>query len=188
MIPFKHHIQSFFSTVARGNVEIYNEFSLQHELGVYLRSIVDAQFKIQFERNVSFFNLASPDFIKKEIDIVCFSTNPDEKYAFELKFPRNGQHPEQIFKACQDIRFLEQLHQSGFNRCYFIEVVDDPLFYERGQKTGIYQYFRAGASIYGRIYKPTGARNGEFVEIQENYTINWNDINGDQKYTVVEIG
>ncbi len=187
MIDFKSHLQNFFSSVAKGEVEIYNEFSLQHEFGTYLRSTAGSLFKIQFERPVSFFNLARSDFIKKEIDISVFAASFSERYAFELKYPRNGQHPEQMFKACQDICFLEQLHRKGFAKCYFVMVADAPLFYERGDKTGIYRYFRGGVPLHGHIQKPTGTK-GDSLEISGSYQITWKIIDEALKYSVVEVG
>ena len=109
MINLLAHAKSFLSDVAKGKAEIYNEFSLQHEFGLYLRPTVGTAFKVQFERPVSFFGLHRGSFVKKEIDISVFASDQSEKYAIELKYSRNGQHPEQMFKACQDIGFLEQL-------------------------------------------------------------------------------
>lgn len=157
MIDFKTFTKSFFSDVAKGTVEIYNEFSLQHELGLYLRTAFGITYKTQFERPVSFFGLHRSNFVKKEIDISMFAPNQPEKYAVELKYPRNGQHPEQMFKACQDICFLEQLHQNGFVKCCFVIVADDPLFYSQGEKTGIYKFFRA-VSPYMAIFKSLRAQ------------------------------
>lgn len=188
MIDFQDHLQNFFSNVAKGKVEIYNEFSLQHEIGIFLREMVGSTFQTQFERPFSFFDdLPQSDFVEKEIDVVVFAPGSSEKCAFELKYPRNGQYPEQMFKACQDIYFLEQLHLSGFKRCYFVMVADHPLFYERGVKTGIYKFFRAGVPIHGRIKKPTGAKD-EAVEITGRYQLIWNPLKDGQKYAIVEIG
>lgn len=186
MIDFKTHSKSFFSDVTKGTVEIYNEFSLQHEFGLCLRSSFGTALKTQFERPVSFFGLNQSNFVKKEIDISVFAPNQSEKYAIELKYPRNGQYPEQIFKACQDICFLEQLRHNGFTKCCFIIVADSPLFYSQGDKTGIYKFFRAGVPIHGNIQKPTGAKD-DAVEIIGNYPIVWNDIDNNLKYAVVEI-
>ena len=66
-------IENFVDTVKTRQVEIYNEFSLQHELGIFLRSrLVDQE--VQFERNVSFF-FQTGEFIKKEKDSVGLSKN-----------------------------------------------------------------------------------------------------------------
>lgn len=49
----KRVIGSFAERIGRGEIEIYNEFSLQHELGIYLRNAIAGK-QVQFERNVSF--------------------------------------------------------------------------------------------------------------------------------------
>src|SRR3989338_2335071 len=106
-------VKQFAEAVSRRQIEIYNEFSLQHELGIFLRTDLPQE-KVQFERDVLFF-FRPGEFIKKEIDISVFS--PDKSklhYAIELKFPRNGQYPEQMFSFCKDILFAEQLKRSGF--------------------------------------------------------------------------
>ena len=102
----------FADNVRLGKIEIYNEFSLQHELGIFLRNRL-SRYKIQFERNVSYFGFNKNDYVKREIDIsVC---NPDKNLlyaAIELKYPRNGQYPEQMYSFCKDISFVEQLKAS----------------------------------------------------------------------------
>jgi hypothetical protein len=64
--------------------------------------------KIQFERNVLSLFQQTSHFIKKEIDVCVYSQDRTQKHsAFELKFPRNGQYPEQMFSFCKDIAFAE---------------------------------------------------------------------------------
>jgi hypothetical protein len=63
-------IASFAAKVGSGNIEIYNEFSLQHELGIYLRGSLNNK-KVQFERNVSFFGLNKANFVKREYQALC---------------------------------------------------------------------------------------------------------------------
>ena len=68
---------------------VYNEFSLQHELGNYLRYILNKEKKewiIKFEYNIE--NLEKNKKIetcKKEIDILAINKNTNDKYAIELK-------------------------------------------------------------------------------------------------------
>jgi hypothetical protein len=107
-------IPRFFEAVGRGEREIYNEFSLQHELGCFLRSCIPPPLKIQFERPVEFFQPCGSAYEKKEIDISVFSPDRSSRVALELKFPRNGQYPEQMFSSCCDLLFLEQLVSGGF--------------------------------------------------------------------------
>lgn len=178
---------NFFNTVADSTVEIYNEFSLQHELGIWLRSVLPVQYKVQFERNIRYFGIEDSSFIKKEIDIVIFNPARTEKHAIELKFPRNGQHPEQMYSSCKDIRFLEQLCENGFTSCLFIMVADDPLFYQGDASKKIYSFFRASKPIHGQICKPTGS-NQEQIDITGEHVIRWRHIKGQCKYAVIEIG
>ena len=72
-----------------GHIEIYNGFSLQNELGIFLRDQLPG-YKVQFERNTKFFEISGET--KHEIDIVVF--NDEERYAIELKYSVNGQYLE----------------------------------------------------------------------------------------------
>lgn len=182
---FRASIADFMASVADEKLQIYNEFSLQHEIGIHLRHEF-RPLQIQFERNISFFGFDKTNFEKREMDIVGFSSpDGDLKLAVELKFPRNGQYPEQMFSFCKDIMFLEQLHQAGFEDCYFIVVADDALFYE-GTKTGIYSFFRGGQSLHGEISKPTGKKD-KILTIRGHYDISWSPISGTRKYAVVHV-
>lgn len=179
-------IDKFFDQVRSGQCEIYNEFSLQHELGLFLRSSLPGQ-KIQFERNVSYFGLDKNSFEKKEIDISVFSDpQTGRKSVIELKYPRNGQVPESMYGFCKDIAFLEQLNRAGFEKAYFVAVADDPLFYS-GQDSGIYGLFRAGRTINGTITKPTGAKDSS-VKISGSYRAGWQELVGATKFCVIEVG
>lgn len=179
------HIMGFAQAVGSGTVEIYNEFSL-HELGAYLRNNLKSC-KVQFERNVSHFNLANSDFEKKEIDIAITSiSSGDRLSAIELKYPRNGQVPESMFSFCRDIAFLEQLVTSGFQSAYFLAVADDRLFYS-GKDSGIYGLFRSGRTITGKITKPTGAKNKE-INLKGSYNARWLPISEDRRFFFVRIG
>ena len=167
-----------------GSDSIYNEFSLQHELGIYLRKKMPG-YKVQFERNATYFGVN--DTVKHEIDIAVFrEEDKGERYAIELKYPKNGQYPEEMYQFIKDIRFMEQVKKSGFTAAYCITLVDDPNFYsvpKRGAKDGIYQYFRTGKEIPQKktIKKPTGDRNGEII-LDGEYNIEWLKLVGDYRY------
>jgi len=177
-------IKNFFELVGSESIEIYNEFSLQHELGAFLRNQLP-ELKVQFERNVSYFNLDKRNYEKKEIDLVIFSNPNNVKVVIELKYPRNGQVPESMFSFCKDIKFLEQLLSSGFKSAYFIAVADDKLFYS-GAPNGIYGLFRSEQEITGKIKKPTGAKNKE-VNLFGSYKAVWQQIIGTTKYCLIKV-
>lgn len=180
-------IADFFEAVGSGSIEIYNEFSLQHELGIFLRSSIGKPtVNVQFERPVEFFGLNRRNFIKAEMDIAIFETPDTSRRAIEVKFPQNGQYPEQMFKFCQDIAFLEQLVGSGFKRGYFVVAAHDPLFCAGREQSGIYSHFRNATPITGRITKPTGKKD-EAVDVRGSYPVTWREAGG-LKYACVVVG
>lgn len=189
--------------VGKGEVEIYNEISLQHELGFYLREHFKNQKsknRVQFERNVSDFDFEPPEggFEKREIDIVIKPTYSEKLLcAIELKCPRNGQVPESMFSFCKDIAFLEQLVWSGFPSAYFLAVADHRLFYSDSESNeNIYRFFRSGKlgqfrgsePITGIINKPTGSDKHKQVEIDGSYQVEWLPVSGDLKYCLISVG
>ena len=180
---FNDFTNSFFNYKKKNEIDIYNEFSFQHELGIFIKNNFP-EYKVEFERNVSFFEITE-DTIKKEIDISVFSPDKKEKYAIELKFPRNGQVPEQMYSFVKDIRFMEELKHFGFTNTYTIVLVDNPQFYS-GKSSGIYKIFRDTHQIDGKILKPTANYSkSEFIELQNSYTFNWNKLDDNQSYLIV---
>ncbi len=186
MIDLKGLMQEFFSIVENSGIEIYNEFSLQHELGIFLRNKLP-DYKIQFERNVSFFTNET-DTIKKEIDISIFNEDKSEKFAIELKHPLNGQHPEQMYSFAKDIKFMEELKERGFIRTAVVTLVSDRPFYEGLNNQGIYKCFREECSVYGQIFKPTGLlKDKDFIILNGRYDFLWKPVFNTSKYYVIEV-
>jgi hypothetical protein len=180
------HIAQFFRKIRDRQIDIYNEISLQIELGIYLRELFQGSCSVLFERPISGFGISRSTCIKKEIDIIVIDRVTQAKTAIELKFPRNGQYPEQMFKFCQDICFLEQLTSNGFVRGLFLCVVDNPGFYRIRQSQGIYRYFTGNDPLTSAIAKPTGAKD-QVIHIQGNCHVEWNAITDGIKYAMVEI-
>lgn len=177
----KKLLYEFMSLVEDNQVEVYNEFSLQHELGIFLREHLSG-YKVQFERNTKFFGITGT--IKHEIDIVIY--NETEKYAIELKYPVNGQYPKQMYSFIKDIAFMEQLHAKGFTATYSLTMVKDKNFYSGKKNDGIYAYFRGNNLLSGTIEKPTG-KNIESVSLQNSYKIEWTGHVEQLRYYLVDI-
>ncbi len=182
------YITDFLEKVLTGEeVEVYNEASVQYELAIYLRSVLGASAKVQLERNVDFFSLKKHSFLKKEMDIVVFSAiPPPPKHCIEVKFPRNGQYPEQMFAACRDVRFLEQLVAASFGPSYFLMLADDHNFWEGRTVSGIYSMFRGDEPIRGEVTKPTGSKD-EVLHFADEYPVTWNDLRDGMKYLLIEV-
>ncbi len=186
LLDIRQLIEDFFLYAQSTNIEIYNEFSLQHELGIFLRKKLQG-YRIQFERNVSYF---TPDnkTIKKEIDITIFNEDKSEKYAIELKCPLNGQYPEQMYSFVKDIKFMEELKNRGFIKTAAVTLVSDRPFHEGRNNEGIYKFFREEYSVYGSIYKPTGiGKNEDNITLSGIYDFSWQDFNEVGKYYIIEI-
>lgn len=179
---------------------VYNEFSLQFELGIHLREILsntpsmgnmEKNTKVFFERNVRGLwpERNGEGFMKKEIDLSIMKGDIPE-CAIELKYPRNGQYPEEMFAFCEDIRFLEELKEAGFRETYAVCLVDDPAFCNRdgGQRRldGIYAPFRDGKPIHGIIEKPTG-NHGRAIKIEGEYHVSWHETGDGRWYYIIAI-
>ena len=166
--------------------KIYNEFSLQHELGQFLSQ---KGYKIFYEKNVKEFlsDADAEECVKKEVDIIAKKGN--KKYAIELKFPKNGQYPEEMFQFLKDIRFMEQIktHWEA-TQTYCLTLVNNKNFYEgshcenNGEMKN-YRYFRNSknsiSSIQGRIKNHIAKKNykgqtiSEIVVFEGKYSIKW---------------
>lgn len=181
------HLNEFMVKIAEGVIEIYNEFSTQFELAIYLRENLANEYKIQLERNIDYFGLAKGNYLKKEMDIVVYNPATNEKHCIEIKFPTNGQHPEQMFSMCKDIRFLEELVDAGFAQSYLLVVVNDPLFYNDKGEKGIYRLFRKEKLLKGIIQKPTGKKDTAY-HLKNEYKIEWKDIGEREKYFIATVG
>ncbi len=63
MKDIENLIKDFLNKELCDDTVVYNEFSLQHELGVYLRNNLKSK-KVEFERNVEYFGLTKTNFTK----------------------------------------------------------------------------------------------------------------------------
>lgn len=181
------HWAAFARRVAGGEVEVYNEFSLQHEFGIHLRCQLPSVLKVQFERPVGFFQTDPNAYPKKEIDIAIYTPDRSRRLAVELKCPRNGQYPEQMLEACRDVAFLERLVAGGFEAGMFVILSSDALFWSGSLRDGIYRYFRAGVPIHGAIRKPTGAGSDEIL-LEGTYQVEWADVGREMRAASVVVG
>lgn len=186
--------------------KIYNEFSLQHELGIFFRDRlkeIDPDFKIHFERNVKDFygdvHYDDSYFVKHEMDIVIFKDfdKDSEKYAIELKFPTNGAARKRMYQFVEDIKFMEQVaNDLNFTKTFCLALISysarGNLFRDDSKderdKDEIYQYFRDSKEKLP-IQKDfvnkdkKDRKTGKQIEyhIDGSYPINWENI-GDSKY------
>jgi len=178
-------LNALLKDIKYGKIEVYNEFSLQHELGIKLRDeLTKHSLKVQFERNIKYFfdEKPLPEFTKKEIDISIFNGETRE-CAIELKYPRNSAFPDQMRGFCKDVLFLEQLvDKAKFKHGRFIVFVDEKGFYEgKAPTNSFYEMFRhPDLEIKIRTTDLRGQYNSkwECLKLKNNSTIH---------YAVIEI-
>jgi hypothetical protein len=180
------HLKKFVDEIAQGKIDLYNEPGIKYELAIYLRGCLGNKYKIQVERNIDYFDLEKDHYLKKEMDIVIFTPDKKDCRCIEVKFPTQGQHPEQMFSACKDVRFLEQLVESGFAHCYFMMFADDHLFYIDKGGSKIFKMFRNEKVIKGEIRKPTGKKD-EVLTLQREYKIEWRTLMDSLRYFLIEV-
>lgn len=180
------HLKEFADGVLEGNIDVYSEAGIKCELAIYLRGRLGNKYKIQVERNIDYFDLDKERYLKKEMDIVVFTSDKKVRQCVEVKFPTQGQYPEQMFSACKDVRFLEQLVESGFTHSYLVMFANDPLFYIDKGDSGIYKMFRNEKVIKGEIRKPTGKKD-EVLTLQREYKIEWRTLTGSLRYFLIEV-
>jgi len=186
ILNLKNDILELVDRIKDHKIEIYNEASIQYEFAILLRERYP-KLKIQLERNISYFGFDKNKFVKKEIDIIIFNEDKSKKTAIEIKFPTNGQYPEQMFSFCKDIKFLEQLKSNGFSKNVFLAFANDHNFWNSNLDEGtIYQMFRNQKKIMGHVQKPTGKKD-DYVEIQGEYDIDWISINSEIKFFEIQI-
>ena len=128
--------------------------------------------------------------MKKEIDIVIFNKSAwggrTRKFAIEIKYPLS-QEPEQMYKFCEDIKFLEQLKESGFTNTFFLAITPNSRFWSSGGKRGsIYEKFRKEKELYGMIANPIRTSEA-VVTLKGRHKINWLTINDSTRYFVVRV-
>ena len=125
--------------------------------------------------------------VLKSMRLILLYITKHQNFAIELKYPQNGQYPEQMFSFVKDIAFMEQLKNNGFKNCYSLTMVNDKNFYSGKKTDGIYNYFRNGAVLNGEICKPTG-NIMESVILKGCYNIIWENKSDNMKYYIVDIG
>ncbi len=179
---------------------IYNEISLQHELGKYLEKKLQGQYKIFYEKNIydTKEEAKKHQFVKKEIDIVIVNAkNENEKYAIELKFSKgeNARTPENLYDYIKDIKFMETVKKvKNFTNVYNFIIANSQKYYkyelnknESINGYNIYKMFRIETNDKNnREYnipkkpekvsyycKPTGKEKGIEFTLDKSYTGNW---------------
>jgi len=188
-------IDEFIYHAKSNSIEIYNEFALQFELSFYLREILAESYKIQLERNIVFLGLSRSDFVKKEMDIIIFKDEKDFKdiCVIELKaiIDQEKARPRTVYNWINDIKFLEQLKDTGVGRCFSLFITDNENLVSNSKssihKSSLLPDFRKREirGVYSTHAKPN--KNNKTISLEKEYTFSWKEFSPSLKYFLVEV-
>jgi hypothetical protein len=187
-------INAFFQQIQDVPIELYSEFGLQHELAIFLRTNYD-DLTVRLEYPTPRIFNPLPQLIKKEIDIYLTTQN-GQRYVIELKMPKdNCGTPNEMYRAIEDVKFLEQLRQNNIDECYAILITERQAFWNAPQaNAGIYQFFNGQQVSIQSIdiqNLPNFLHRKGPIALDLNYQGDWHDYtdinNSIWKYYVLEI-
>jgi len=136
-----------------------------------------------------------PNLIKKEIDIYV-TTQVGQRYVIELKMPKDDcGTPNEMYRAIQDVKFLEQLRQNHLDGCYAILLTERQAFWQAPQaNAGIYHLFNGQHVNIQTIeiaHLPNFLQKKGGIQLNNQYQGFWNNYvdvhNTTWKYYVLEI-
>ncbi len=158
---------------------IYNEISLQFELGYFLKEKLK-NYKVEFERNINNFcsnkeTFDNTKFTKHEIDIVIYDEVKNESYAIELKYPRKKAYGKRMDSFLKDIDFIEELKFNlDFKGGFVLTFIDAT---EYGFYKGNYQ-----SDSNNAIFRSAGE-----ILYKNHYSVHWVDYKNNLKYFLLKI-
>ena len=81
------------------------------------------------------------------------------------------------------------LEKTDFSNFLEIYNYDDKFYKETGREKedSIYSYFRSQKVLVGTIVKPTGDNKSKFIELTNQYMIQWKQIKNNLYYYIIEV-
>ena len=187
-------LNSFFEAINQTPIELYSEFGLQHELAIFLRTnYQDLTVRLEYPTPRIFNPL--PQLLKKEIDIFITNTQ-GQRFVVELKMPKDDcGTPNEMYRAIQDVKFLEQLKQNNIDGCYSILMTERQAFWQAPQaNAGIYQLFNGqnvNIQTLNIAHLPNFLHRRGAITLNNVYTEQWRDYtdanNTQWKYYLLDI-
>jgi len=184
-LELKPILEKFFKDPIIDFSKINNEASLQLEIAIYLRKILQDS-KVSLEIPVNTLvekdpkNLQKKDYCKKEIDIVV--EHKGVQTVLELKFVRKSAgFPMPIYHAIEDVKFCEQILQHTKTKHFITIFLTDHNCVIKSRKKNIkhiYKMFNDENPII-ESFKPenkdtiTHMKKLKPIELDNDYPIIW---------------
>jgi hypothetical protein len=189
-------IEEFVKHINSHPIELYGEFGLQHELAFYFRNNYDdIKVYLEYPTTKIFGRSNTKSFIKKEIDLYIINSK-NQKFVIELKMPKSDSGtPNEMYRAIEDVKFLEQLKLNNIDGCYSILFTNDVAFYNaKRANSSIYNKFngkQVKINSLSIFEMPVFLHKKGPINLNNEYTSEWStysDINKqDWKYYILEI-
>ena len=176
------YINSFFCLVANGHLDVTNQKKLQFELSKFLTDNLPGYqiYCSSFHRH--FFDVKN--LAKHRIDIVLKNKINNELIAINLNVLNKGTMNDELFKCVQNIKYMEQLSDIGFNKTYCL-CLSLNVDYCVGNRKDICKYFQKSKIIHGKIYRDKNI-DDRYFEIKKRYKIKWIENNNDTYFYLLE--
>ena len=130
--PNDYSVATSFKAKEKIHKYIYNEFSLQHELGSFLREILKKyNYKIKFEANLK--KDYNVDSCKSECDILILNQDGKPEYAIELKYLTDDcAEPRRMFQCIEDMIFMKDAvnQNKSFIKTFCVVITENSRFYK----------------------------------------------------------
>ena len=177
------YINSFFCLVENGHLDVTNQKKLQFELSKFLTDNLPGYqiYCSSFHRN--FFDVKN--LAKHRIDIVLKNKINNELIAINLNVLNKGTMNDELFKCVQNIKYMEQLSDIGFNKTYCL-CLSLNVDYCVGNRKDICKYFQKSKIIHGKIYRDKNI-DDRYFEIEKRYKIKWIENNNDTYFYLLEL-
>ena len=184
-------------------LENFNEKSLQHNLGQYIKERLGKDYCIQYERNIEYFKRIPgvKCLSKKEVDITILDRNDllhnkrnaMPLYVIEIKYlkaysqnfsERTAYSPQSLYECLYDIQFIEDCKIRGIDGISLILCDDDKIHSANIGKVRKYKtiasIFRSGGHIDSEIAEQINEddNNNKYKKIRvfNKYLLKWNPI------------
>ena len=172
--------------------EYTSEFTIQFRFARFLDEEFPRLYNIELESNIKRRGYELSKFTKKEIDIDLLIKKTKRRQAIEIKFIRDkGSYDIQYYKVCQDIRFLEQLRNKGYDTSFALIFTNLSQVYTRREinragieKKNLYDCFQNQLCIKGKIYLN---QQHELFQFDKGYKLDWFDFGSAFKACIIKV-
>lgn len=182
----KKLIYEFLDLVKPGEVSIYNEASLQFELGWYLKENCGGA-KIQVERGVTYFGFDKTAFVKRDMDLIIFFEGFITVIELKAPIEQSVARPVTVFNWIKDLRFLEQLKAENING-YSIFITDNLGYLNDNGKAGNLLTDIRSRTLKGEYHshkKPSD--EDEIISLDFEYKLDWQEMSDGLFSCLIEV-